>query len=122
MKKLLYPDWYDIKCAECGEIVKVFCFTKKDRVSHLHFCDGDDCLTTYYNKRFGGKKARYTIARLLSMRHNRNQRVSEYLRQQGEVDNEVMFYSKPNEEAMKRIRKRDDEYKIKLRLHKGVGV
>ena len=46
IKKFLYPDWFDVPCAECGEVLRIFCFTKKDRVEHLHFCDEEDCRMT----------------------------------------------------------------------------
>ena len=124
MRQSIYPDWFDVACAECGEVLNVFCFTKKDRVAHLHFCEDKECLKDYYNARFEGKKANCTIGRLTAMRDNRNKRVKEYLNKvdRSKEDDEDLLYTKPNEETMRRIRQRDEEYKIKLRQHRGLEV
>ena len=122
MRQSIYPDWFDVTCDECGETISYFCFTRKDRYVFAHFCEDTNCLETFYLKKYEGRKARYTIARLLAMRHNRNQRVEDYLRQQDNNDHEELFYAKPNEETMRRIMQRDEEYERKLRLHRGLRV
>ena len=124
MKKAIYPAWMDIPCAECGRILKVFCWNSKDLKQHLHFCEKYPCLENYYYKKLPLKSAKNTISRLTTMRHHRNQKVSEYhdeLHEKNVKEIREEFKEKETDgKSSMAYQENRQEYIRQLKLHKGI--
>lgn len=117
-----YPDWFEIPCKHCGKLVRVFCFTRKDYKVLPHFCFDTDCLEQHYRSTLTGRSVHITIARLTSMRHNRNRRVAEYHEKENPQARFDEYTSSPSPEFRTRLRLLDYEYAQQLRKHRGLRV